>query len=59
MIGTVVGVVYETTIADAQGRFTFARLRPGAYRLRASVVGRGQVTRDVQVPAEEYDIRFV
>jgi Pvc16 N-terminal domain/Carboxypeptidase regulatory-like domain len=58
MIGSTGGVTFQTTTSDDRGRFTFARLQPGTYRLRVSAAGLGEVGRDVQVPSEEYDLRF-
>lgn len=58
MIGTTGGVTFQTTTSDERGRFTFGRLQPGTYRLRARAAGLGEVGRDVQVPSEEYDLRF-
>lgn len=58
MIGTTGGVTFQTTTSDDRGRFTFGRLQPGTYRLRASAAGLGEVGRDVQVPSEEYDLQF-
>ncbi|WP_437569813.1 Pvc16 family protein [Sorangium sp. So ce542] len=35
---------------DAQGRFSFADLRPGIYRFRASAPGRAPLEQDIDVP---------
>jgi hypothetical protein len=45
---------------DAEGRFTFVRVVPGAYQLRASRAGLGTITRNVTVPSPtgEYDLQF-
>jgi hypothetical protein len=42
------------------GRFTFAKLQPGHYRLRVRAEGLGEMTRDIEVPSPsgEYDLRF-
>lgn len=42
------------------GRFTFADLRAGSYRLRTRAVGLAEITRDVDVPSPsgEYDLVF-
>jgi Pvc16 N-terminal domain/Carboxypeptidase regulatory-like domain len=43
---------------DAQGRFTFTRLRPGSYTLRARVDGHAESTGEFDVPSigGEYDL---
>ena len=51
----------RTTDTDDDGRFAFADLQPGRYRLRARATGFGQtLPRDVDVPSPtgEYDLRF-
>jgi hypothetical protein len=47
-------------ITGTDGRFTFARLRQGRYRIRAVATGIGDVPRDVDVPSEtgEYDVHL-
>ena len=57
---TPAGAVLQQQETDSQGRFTFANLRPGSYRLRARVQGRGEVLRDIQVPSPsgEYDLIY-
>lgn len=54
------GEVLQQQETDALGRFTFANLRPGSYRLRARVQGRGEVLRVIQVPSPsgEYDLIY-
>jgi hypothetical protein len=46
--------------ADGAGRFTFIRVAPGSYQLRASRAGLGVFTRNVIVPSPtgEYDLHF-
>jgi hypothetical protein len=55
-----VQVVNRRMVTRADGRFLFARLRPGRYRLRAVAPGLGDLPRDVDLPSEtgEYDLRF-
>ncbi|GJG89712.1 hypothetical protein tb265_48930 [Gemmatimonadetes bacterium T265] len=59
-IETLAGVTVRRATTDALGRFTFERLRPGPYRLRASAVGLGTLARVVDVPSAtgEYELRF-
>jgi hypothetical protein len=47
--------------SDAQGRFTFANLSPGSYRLRAEAQGFKAVEKSIQVPGGlgDYDITLV
>jgi hypothetical protein len=54
------GRVVQRTTTAALGRFTFVGLAPGQYRLRAGVVGLGELDRLVDVPSEtgEYDFRY-
>ena len=54
------GESLQTTESDAVGRFTFARLRAGSYRLRARATGLGEILRDIEVPSPsgEYDVTF-
>jgi hypothetical protein len=46
------GATLETATTDAQGRFTFAGLRSGAVRLRASQPGLTPLQRDLTLPNE-------
>lgn len=48
----------QTTRTNALGRFTFGELQQGQYRLRFSATGLGEATRDIEVPAPEYDLSF-
>ncbi len=54
------GEVLQRMQTGPLGRFTFERLSPAQYRLRAVAVGLGERTRLVTVPTEtgEYDLRF-
>jgi hypothetical protein len=49
------GVVHiangETVLTDAQGRYSFAGLRRGIHRLRASAAGFTPIERDLDLPA--------
>jgi hypothetical protein len=57
---TMAGVRLQLSQADADGRFTFIRLAPGPYQLRASRAGLGVATRNVTVPSPsgEYDLQL-
>jgi hypothetical protein len=48
------------TIADAQGRFTFGALTPGAYTLRGHAAGLAQAEASIAVPSPSgsHDLRF-
>jgi hypothetical protein len=48
----------QTTRTNDLGRFTFGELQEGQYRLRFSATGLGEATRDIDVPAPEYDLSF-
>ncbi len=56
---TMAGVRLQLASTDADGRFTFIRVAPGPYQLRASRVGLGVVNRNVTVPSPsgEYDLQ--
>lgn len=59
-IETLGGDRVQITRADALGHYTFAPLREGDYRVRASFVSLGEITRDIHVPSPsgEYDLSF-
>ncbi|MBL8298420.1 MAG: DUF4255 domain-containing protein [Rhodanobacteraceae bacterium] len=59
-IETMLGKRLQLTRCDAFGRYTFATLRDGDYRLRASTETLGQVVRDIHLPSPsgEYDLSF-
>lgn len=53
-------IVDRHVITGDDGRFLFARLQAGQYRLRAISAGRPPLQRDIDLPSEtgEYDLRF-
>jgi hypothetical protein len=55
------GARLQITQTNEVGRFTFADLQAGSYRLRAQALGLAPVTRvvDVPSPSGEYDLQFV
>jgi hypothetical protein len=57
---TLGGTTLRRERSSDAGRFTFDRLRPGQYRLRAVATGVGSMNRVVDVPTEtgEYDLTF-
>jgi hypothetical protein len=57
---TSTGTRLRLTTSDAVGRFTFHRLRAGAYRLRTQGAGFPIIQRDIAVPSPtgEYDLTF-
>ena len=57
---TIAGDRLQLSSVDTEGRFTFTRVAPGSYQLRASRAGLGVVTRNVTVPSPtgEYDLQF-
>ena len=57
---TTAGDPLQTTESDKEGRFTFGKLQPGQYRLRARAVdlGEHQVDIDVPSPTGNYDVTF-
>jgi hypothetical protein len=66
-VGTWVGIetrptnkLLQTTITDESGRFTFAKLSPGPYRLRVTDLELGEKEREIDVPSPtgEYDVEF-
>lgn len=60
VIETLLGQRVQITRCDRLGRFLFAPLAAGDYRLRASSEGLANTTRDLHVPAPggEYDLIF-
>ena len=57
---TLAGERLQLIRTNELGRFTFADLRAGSYRLRTRAVGLAEITRDVDVPSPsgEYDLVF-
>jgi uncharacterized protein DUF4255/carboxypeptidase family protein len=55
------GARLQITQTNEVGRFTFADLHAGSYRLRAQALGLAPITRvvDVPSPSGEYDLQFV
>jgi 5-hydroxyisourate hydrolase-like protein (transthyretin family) len=55
-----VGEALETSETDEQGRFTFAELRAGQYRLRSRATGFVATSREIEIPSPtgEYDLQF-
>jgi len=42
----------EKVTTDSQGRYTFAELRPGVHKFRASAPGMTAIERDLNLPAD-------
>jgi hypothetical protein len=60
-LATLTNTPLQTTTTDEMGRFTFAGLVPGTYRVVAKASGLGELpaqTIDVPSPSGEYDLRF-
>ena len=57
---TLTGERLQLIQTNELGRFTFADLRAGTYRLRTRAVGLAEITRDIEVPSPsgEYDLVF-
>ncbi len=57
---TPAGVLVQGKETDAQGRFTFQRVRASSYRLRSGAVGLGVQSRPIDIPSEtgEYDLSY-
>ena len=55
---TSTGAPVQTTVTNANGRFTFASLHAGDYTLRARVQGFAETTLDIAVPSTtgNYDV---
>ena len=57
---TTAGELIQWALTDSSGRYTFASIMPGQYRLRAVAVGLGEKPLSVEVPSPEgnYDLQF-
>ncbi|MCI4567342.1 Pvc16 family protein [Lysobacter sp. CFH 32150] len=60
LIETMAGIRLQDTRSDAAGRFAFAHLAQGDYRLRAWTENLAEITREIRVPSPtgEYELIF-